>query len=685
VRTTRRRFFQGASALALAGASGVLPVGIVAGAAETESGAAALLPRALLFGNPTRAAPQISPDGRHINFIAPLDGVLNVWVAPVDDLGAARPITRDRNRGIHFAGWVRTSTHLWYTQDLNGDENFHLFSVPADGGDPRDLTAFDKVRAAVMATSRAFPHEALVGLNHRDARWHDVYRIDLISGEQHNGYAGFVADDQLRLRLALRTTPDGGFDLLRPDDQDDWKLLFHVDKDDALTTQTRGFGPADGTVVYMTDSRNRNTAAAIALDLTSGVATVIGEHAKADVTGLMINPLSHQVEAYRADHLVPEWVTLAPAVEADFRRLKALDPGDFAVSSRTADDRRWIVAFAGDTQPASYYLYDRDAGRATFLFTSRPDLDRRSLARMHPLIIRSRDGLDLVSYLTLPPNVAAGADLRPAAPLPMVLLVHGGPWGRDVFGYNPYHQLLANRGYAVLGVNFRGSTGFGKAFINAADREWGGRMHDDLIDAVDWAVAQGIADKGRIAIMGGSYGGYAALAGLAFTPDVFACGIDIVGPSNLETLLASFPPYWQAMAAMLTKRVGDPRTEEGRELLRARSPLHFSDRIKRPLLIAQGANDVRVTRAESDEIVAAMKRNGQPVTYLLYPDEGHGFVRPENQLSFMAVAEAFLAKHLGGRHQGFDGDLDAGSMTLVEGEAGIEGLAAAKRAGAKVQ
>ena len=637
-----------------------------------------IIPRALLFGNPTRIAPQICPDGRRISFIAPLDGVLNIWIAPADDLAKARPLTRDRKRGIQMHGWVRSGTHLIYFQDRDGDENYRLYSLPAEGGDIRDLTPFDNVKVEIVTTSRRFPREALVGLNHRDPRWHDVYRLDLVSGalslvQEHNEYAGFVADDDLKLRLAAKAMPDGGIQNLVPDGSG-WKPLFHIGKDDAMTTHPMGFGPPDGTVLYLVDSRGRNTAAAVALDLATGAVKVLGEHAKTDVMAIEINPISCRPEAYRTDYLAPEWTVIDPAVAADFRRLKALNLGDFSLSDRTADDRRWIVGFASDTSPLSWHLYDRDSGQTTFLFAARPDLAGWPLAKLDPVVIPARDGLELVSYLTLPADIATDAGGRPPQPLPMVLMVHGGPWDRVAYGYNAYHQLLANRGYAVLSVNFRGSTGFGKAFINAGDQEWAGRMHDDLIDAVDWAVKRGIARKDRIAIMGGSYGGYATLVGLTYTPEVFACGIDIFGPSNLETMLASFPPYWESFFEMLCHRVGDPRNEQGCRLLRERSPLHRSDRIVRPLLIAQGANDVRVTQAESDQLADAMKRNGQPVTYLLYPDEGHSFVRPENRLSFMAIAEAFLAAHLGGARQDFDDDLKCSSLQVLEGADQIDGL-----------
>jgi dipeptidyl aminopeptidase/acylaminoacyl peptidase len=356
--------------------------------------------------------------------------------------------------------------------------------------------------------------------------------------------------------------------------------------------------------------------------------------------------------------------------------LRQVSPGDIEVISRTLDDSIWIVAYIVDDGPVRYYRYDRETRRATYLFSNRQALDGLSLAKMHAVIIAARDGLHLVSYVTLPVGSEREDDLqRPRAPLPMVLLVHGGPWSRDAWGYNPWHQWLANRGYAVLSVNFRSSTGLGKDFINAGNHEWGAKMHDDLLDAVAWATQQGIADPERIAIMGGSYGGYATLVGLTFTPETFACGIDIVGPSNILTLLDSIPAYWQPQIELFAKRVGDHRTTEGKAFLAERSPLSYVDRIQRPLLIGQGANDPRVKQAESDQIVQAMQAKGIPVTYALYPDEGHGFARPENNLSFNAITEAFLAQCLGGHFESPGEDLAGSSITVPTGAEQIPGLA----------
>ncbi len=375
------------------------------------------------------------------------------------------------------------------------------------------------------------------------------------------------------------------------------------------------------------------------------------------------------------NYLKPEISLIDKSLQKDVALLsKELGDG-FVVTSRTLDNGTWIIATDDALAPASSHIYERKAGKITKLFDTRPALLKSPLVPMQSLELKARDGLTLVSYLSLPPGSDANGDGIPDAPVPMVLNVHGGPWGRDAYGFDNEHQWLANRGYAVLAVNFRASTGFGKSFVNAGNREWGAKMHDDLLDAVKWAVDNKITTADKVAIYGGSYGGYATLAGLTFTPDVFACGVDIVGPSNLETLLASIPAYWKTFFEELASRVGDPRTEEGKKLLADRSPLTHVSAIKKPLLIGQGANDPRVKQAESDQIVKAMKDKNIPVTYVLYPDEGHGFARPANRTSFYAVAEGFLAQCLGGRYEPVGNDFKGSSIQVPEGAANVPGLA----------
>ena len=443
-----------------------------------------------------------------------------------------------------------------------------------------------------------------------------------------------------------------------------------------MTTGPAGF-TRSGNTLYMIDSRGRDTAALVAVDMASDESNVIAASPQADVQQVLVHPRERVVQAAAFVYERKEWKVLDTAILDDLVYLGKLADGEVEVASRTLDDGYWIVAYVVDDGPLRYYLYDHKARKATFLFTNRADLEGLQLAKMHSHVIQARDGQDLVAYLTLPRSASTGDGGKPESPLPMAFVPHGGPWGRDTWGFSGLHQWLANRGYAALSVNFRASTGFGKAFINAGDREWGGTVIEDQQDAVKWAIDQGIADPDRVGVLGGSFGGYSTLAGLTFTPELFACGVDLFGPVNLMTLLETVPPYWKPMFEMLATRVGDPRTEEGQALLRAHSPLTYADRIVRPLLIGQGANDARVKQAESDQIVQAMKEKGIPVTYVLYPDEGHGFARPENNLSFFAIAEAFLAAHLGGRCQPIGADFEGASLEVTEGAAEIPGLAEA--------
>lgn len=604
-----------------------------------------LIPREILFGNPERADPQLSPDGRRLAHLAPLDGVLNVWVSD-PRTGEVVPVTQDRDRGVRVYFWAHDRRHLLYLQDRGGDENWRLYAVDLDAGGVADVTPFENVQVHVAGRDVRHPHELLIGMNRNDPRFHDIYRLDLRTQaldlvERNPGdVIGWVADGDLVVRAALAATDDGGTELrLRASPGDPWHAALHWSAEDALSSAPLSFS-RDGRSVYLLDSRDANAARLVRLDVRSGAVDVVAQDPQYDVGDVLMHPDTRVVQAVAFARARQEWVVLDPTVEGDFARLAATNPGDFDVQSRTHADDSWIVEFTEDRRPASYYRYNRSTGAAEFLFYNRPKLAEYTLAAMEPIVFTARDGLGIHGYLTCPPGVERRR-------LPLVLNVHGGPWHRDVWGYDPEAQWLANRGYACLQVNFRGSTGYGKAFLNAGDREWGGRMHDDLVDAVRWAIAQGIADPDRIAIYGGSYGGYAALVGATFTPEVFACAVDIVGPSNLITFIQTIPPYWTSYLEMLHRRVGHP--ERDAEFLRSRSPLFHVDRIRIPLLIAQGANDPRVKRSESEQIVAALRDKGIDHEYLLFPDEGHGFAKPENRLRFYAAAERFLARHLGGR------------------------------------
>lgn len=648
-----------------------------------------LIPRQVLFGNPDKASLRISPDGKQISFRAPAEGVMNVWVAPFDDPGAAVPVTKDTLRGIRIYFWAYTSEHIIYLQDKGGDENWQVHTVNIATKEDKNLTPFEEIldpdgkpmtlpngkkmrpRAQIQEVSHKFTNEILIGLNNRNPQYHDIYRLDILTGEMkliqpNDSFLGFQTDDDYNIRFAARLTPDGGNEFFKPDGKGGWQPFDKIPMEDLLTTGPVGFDKT-GQVLYMIDSRGRNTAALTALDLESGETKVLAEDPRADISDIMMHPTEKTIQAAATNYTRTEWKVLDQSIQPEIDYLKPLADGDMEVTSRSLDDKVWTVAFVVDNGPVRYYLYDRTKKKAKFMFTNRKELEGFKLSKMHPVVIKSRDGLNLVSYLTLPSWTDMDNDARPSEPLPMVLFVHGGPWARDSWGYHSYHQWLSNRGYAVLSVNYRGSTGFGKSFINASSLEWAGKMHDDLIDAVSWAVDQGIAIKDSVAIMGGSYGGYATLVGLTFTPDVFICGVDIVGPSNLRTLLETIPPYWKPLMEMWATRVGDVRTEEGRKFLDSRSPLTYVDKISKPLLIGQGANDPRVKQSEADQIVKAMQEKNIPVTYVLYPNEGHGFARPENRLSFNAVTDIFLAEHLGGRSEPIGDDFEGSSIEVPTG------------------
>lgn len=656
---------------------------LVAPATLNADAANPLIPRQALFGNPVKSAGRISPDGQWLSWLAPVNGVMNIWVAPANNLAAAKAISSSKDRPIRQYFWAPDSQSVLYIQDKGGDENFLLYGIDPKTGTERNLTPFEKTRVTLVGASTLHRDRILVGLNNRDPRYHDIHSLDLKTGKlsevlrNDGGYADFTADNNLVIRLASKANAKGGLDYFRvTNGKVDAQPFGSTGLEDSLTTAPAGF-TTDGKTLYWLDSRGRNTAALIAEDVATGKKRIVAQDARADIGGTLSDPVTGEVEAYSVDYLQNEWTAIDPDIAKSLAFLKSKLKGEFFVASRTDKDDRWIVGNDPVTEPGRTWLYDRKKGTLTEFYNPRPDLVGAPLPAMYAREIKSRDGLNLVSYLTLPYGSDPDGDGVPNKPVPMVLLVHGGPWARDSFGTDRYHQLLANRGYAVLAVNFRASTGFGKDFISAGDLQWGRKMHDDLIDAVDWAIAKNIAIPDKVAIMGGSYGGYATLAGVTFTPTKFACGVDIVGPSNLETLLKTIPPYWASIREQFVQRMGNPDTPEGVALLRERSPLYKAGDIVRPLLIGQGANDPRVNQAESDQIVAAMKARGIPVSYVLFPDEGHGFAKPANNIAFTAVAENFLATCLGGRAEPIGDTVKKSTAKIVEGAAHVQGLSEA--------
>ncbi len=621
-----------------------------------------LIPRDLLFGNPERTSPALSPDGTRLAWLAPdTNNVLQVWVQTVGKEDR-RIVTADKKRGIRQYVWAKDNRTLLYLQDSDGDENFHIYGVDLPSGNVRDYTPFQGVRAQLADLNPDFPNEALVDLNLRNRSLFDVYRLNLRNGaldldtENPGDVSGWSPDAKFRVRGAQVATPEGGTEIrVRADERSPWKTFLKVGPQEIL--QPLGF-TKEGQSIYLLSSIGRDTAVVIEKDLESGKERVLASSEEVDAGDVVIHPRRYVVEAVAFSAGRKRWQVVDPAVKADFDGLTKWNDGDFFLADRTQADDVWLVGYDSDRTPGRFYRWDRKTKQGTLLFTTRPKLEGLSLAEMKAVVIPARDGLKLHSYLTLPVGV-------PGKNLPMVLFPHGGPWARDEWGFNGYAQWLANRGYAVLQPNFRGSTGYGKKFLNAGNREWGLKMHDDLIDAVNWAVKEGIADPKKIGIMGGSYGGYCALAAITFTPEVFACSVDVVGPSNLKTLINSIPPYWKPIRSIFDVRVGNVEDPKDAELVRKASPLNSADRIVRPLLIGQGANDPRVKQAESEQIVAAIEKNHGKVIYVVYPDEGHGFARPENRTDFNARAEAFLGSYLGGRVEPLSGGKIQGSTGIV--------------------
>ncbi|HEY8181355.1 MAG TPA: S9 family peptidase [Thermoanaerobaculia bacterium] len=623
-----------------------------------------LIPRDVLFGNPERANPQLSPDGKRLAWLAPdKKNVLQVWVKTIgkdDD----KMVTADKKRGIRNYAWAPDNKTILYAQDNDGDENFHIYGVDLDGGTVRDYTAFQGVRAGIAAIERTVPDQIIVTMNARNKQLFDAYRLTLSTGAlvldaaNPGSVLGYATDKNLNVVAAQGTTPDAGTEILvRDTPQSNWRTLVKVGAEDNLDLVDI---TDDGKGVYLETSVGSDTARVVRREIASGAEKVIASSDAVDAGIVMVNPNNRVIEAVSFEPGRRTWTVIDPSVKSDFEGIAKLNDGDFAIVNRDYADKTWLVAFTSDRGPTRWYVWDRGAKKGTLLFSAQPKLDNLQLAQMKPVVIKTRDGMNMNAYLTLPAGVEAKN-------LPMVMFIHGGPWARDTWGYRGFPQWLANRGYAVLQPNYRGSTGYGKKFLHAGDKQWGLKMHDDLIDAGNWAVKQGYADPKRIAIMGGSYGGYATLAGVTFTPDYFACGVDIVGPSNLRTLLGSIPPYWKAIRETFNTRMGNPDDPKDADLVRNASPLFKANQIKRPLLIGQGANDPRVNKAESEQIVDAIQKNSGSVTYVIYSDEGHGFARPENSIDFNARAENFLSSCLGGRAEPIaGGDRYPGSTATVK-------------------
>ena len=632
-----------------------------AGLAAAEAGP--IIPRRLFFEDPERAFVRISPNGTRLAWLAPVDGILNLWVAPVDAIGQAQPVTRVTDRAIgSFFAWAWTERHLVFFREHDGDENWRAISVDIETGATVPLTPERGVRSWFLQRSPQRPTEMLLSHNARDKTFFDLHQVDIVNGRsslvfENREFVRLYADLALNLRFAARTRRDGATEIMERKADGAWAGFLEIPLEDREATWIASV-PADARTVYLVNSRGRDKGALFEVDPTTRAAKLLAEDPDADVSSVLLHPDTERPIAAMAKAAKIRWHVVDESFREAFAGMaRYAGRGEFGFGGVSRGGGRFAVFVDRDDASGEHVLFERDSRESRSLFRSRPKLDDVGLRPMLPVSMPARDGLVIPGYLTLPRD-----DFRNG---PLMLVIHGGPYWRDSWGFNGAHQWLANRGYAVLSVNYRGSTGFGKAFVNAADREWGGRMHDDLIDAVEWAVAAGYADRARIGFIGASYGGYAALTAATRTPDVFACIVDIFGISNLITFMATIPAYWEPWFAVWRRRLADPATEEGRAWLKERSPLTHVERIVRPLLIAQGLNDVRVVAAESEQIVRAMQQRGIPVTYVTFSDEGHGFMRPENRLAFNAIVEQFLAKHLGGRAEPV-GDAFSGSSLKIE-------------------
>ncbi len=619
-----------------------------------------MIDREIFFGDPEIASGQISPDGKFISFRKPYKDVMNIWVKAIDEpFESARPITADTTRPVRGYTWSRDGKYILYVQDKGGDENYHAYAVdPAEKLAPgqdvptaRDLTPVEGVRAALYLMPKKTPNIIYIGLNDRDERYHDVYRLDIETGERtlirqnDDGIAGWIFDLDGNLRLATKQTDDGGTEIFRMDGDEYVSIFICSNEENANPIRFH----KDGKRFYMETNKGEDVdlSRLVLFNPETGEQEIVESdpEGEVDFAGTSFSNKTDELIAtyYVGDRLRIYWKN--KEFEKDYKKLKKkLPDGDVYLGNLTRDDRLALVYVTSDTDPGATYMFDREKGEVELLYRPRPDLPVEHLAPMKPIKYKSRDGLVIHGYLTVPKGVKAKN-------LPVIVMPHGGPWARDRWGYDPYAQFLANRGYAVLQPNFRSSTGYGKKFFNAGKRKWGDEMQDDITDGVNYLIDKGISNPDQVGIFGGSYGGYATLAGLAFTPDVYAVGVSFVGPSSLITLLKSIPPYWETMRTFFTEHMGDPENPEDIERLKRQSPLYSAEKIKAPLLVVQGANDPRVKKVESDQIVVALRDLDREVEYMVAPDEGHGFAGEENRMAFVVAMEKFIARHLGGRYQ----------------------------------
>ena len=665
-------------------------------------GADPLVPFESYLLKPSYEAPKISPDGKHIAVLAQAEGVSNLMIADIDKPTTLRALTHDRGRGLQARTiwdeptfrWAENGKYLFYIRDDKGDENWVLYSVDIQSGESRRLTPAEGVKVTGLQISTKFPDEVLFGMNDKAPAEVNYYRANAVTGEVKHvtSAAPFflkLFDSDFNERIAVSLDPADLARVISVRGKDgEWKVMNRVLSEDAEALSSNHINDVGGAVITRDgrrllgfSSQGLDTTAWVSFDLDTGKRDILALDKQVDVKRALVDPGSFTPQAYMRNFTTAEWIAVDPALKQDFDRLRAMNLGEMEVESRTRDDRTWVVSFMRPDYPIRFFLYERASGQTTALGVSTPQLAQLKMSNMHPLVTQSSDGFSLVSYITYPSWVKLDAQGIPSSPQPVITFVHGGPSDeRAQFAFAPLLQWMTNRGYAVFLVNFRGSVGFGKAFMNAQVHEWGGAMHRDVVEQVQGLVARKVADPKRLAIFGGSYGGYETLVAMTMTPDVFACGNAVVGPSNLETFVdpKTLPPDWSPEA--LFARLGDPRTAEGLKLLKERSPFNHAAQTKGRMLIVQGANDVRVPIRESEQVVEAMRKAGTAVTYLLYPDEGHGIIRTENNRSFLAISEVFFGECLGGRYSALSQELKGSSVQVPVGVEHIPGLQAALKA-----
>jgi len=681
---SRRQLLSGVFPLALA-------AGLIGGSAPSRAAPEDAVPvtRQLLFGDVDMDAATLSPDGKRIAFIRPVNGVRNLWVAPLDALDKAVPVTRFTQRGPDSYRWAPSGRHLLILKDVGGEEHSQLYvanaAADAEGAIVRDLTNSPSVVTKIVKASARTPGRILASYNDRDERYADVYAVDLATGERTlvlrnlGQYTDFIADNDLRIVIAQRVNPADGstdfFDMTGAEPRLFLTVPLH---------ELRGSRVLDykaGGVLSMLYSAGGDLANVVEIDVKSGAVRHVADAGKADIADILLAPGTGTLLATREDPLMASWTVRAPDVAADFETLSRQVSGGFRIVSQTPDGRTWLILEASGFRPDRYYLWSRDRKALTLLASTRPALEKAGLAETKAVSFTSRDGKTITAYLTLPAGMKLDKTGKPLKPVPLVLDIHGGPWLRNELGFNAKHQWLAGQGYAALSINFRGSSGFGNAFLAAADKQWSRAMHDDLLDGVQWAIGQRVTTPDKVAIYGRSYGGYSTLVSLSFTPDVFACGISLAGPSDLVPLIANMPRWWTYQRPQFSLRVGEPLDPAGAADLAAISPITRVDQVTKPLLVVQGLNDPRIYPWQSWNIVDALAKRGKPVTYITYPDEGHVFEKARTNISFHAVAEQFLSRCLGGKARPIGRDLRDADMTVETGAAQIPTLSEALRAG----